>query len=259
MTVEIHQTAVVESEVELGDGVVVGPHSFIQSGAIIGEGTEVGSSVWISGFARIGKANKIFHGASIGAPPQDLKFGGEITSAEIGDNNTIREFVTINRGTSATGRTIVGSNNLIMAYVHVAHDCKVGNNIVMANAVNMAGHVTIEDFVVLGGLLPIHQFCRIGSHSMVGTGARIVQDIPPFALVGADPTRIAGINKIGLHRRKFSEETIRALNACFRLIYYSKLPLSRALDEIKAKFSGVAEVEYLLDFIEKSDRRILLK
>ncbi|MCK5832288.1 acyl-ACP--UDP-N-acetylglucosamine O-acyltransferase [bacterium] len=258
-SLSIHHSAVVEDGAVLADGVRVGPHSFIEAGAVIGENCEIGSSVWISGFTKIGKDNKIFHCASIGAPPQDLKFNGEPTTVEIGDNNVIREFATIHRGTKATCKTIVGSDNLLMAYVHIAHDCRVGSDIVMANCLNLAGHVTIDDHAILGGLLPIHQFCHIGSYVMLGTGAKIVQDILPYSLVGADPTRVSGINRIGLERRGFSEETMRILKNCFRIIYYSKITFSKAVKEIEKRYSTVPEVKYLLDFISKSQRGITLK
>lgn len=259
MAVEIHPTAVVEPGVEIGDGTKIGPHAFLQAGAIIGKANSIGSSVWISGSVRMGDSNKVYHCASIGAPPQDLKFADEPTTVEIGNSNVIREFVTIHRGTTATFKTCVGSNNLLMAYVHIAHDCRVGSNIVIANALNMAGHVTIEDFAVLGGLVPIHQFCRVGSYAMVGTGARIVQDVLPYSLVGADPTRISGINRIGLRRRGFSEESISALKSCFRLIYYSKKPFTKAISEIEEKYSGLPEVAKLLEFVMNSKRGIILK
>ncbi len=259
MAVEIHPTAVVEPGAEIGEGTSIGPHTYIQSGARIGRDNYIGSSVWISESVVLGDSNKIYHGASMGAPPQDLKFGGEPSTVEIGDKNVIREFVTIHRGTTATYKTCVGSNNLLMAYVHIAHDCRVGSNIVIANALNMAGHVTIEDFAVLGGLVPIHQFCRVGSYAMVGTGARIVQDILPYSLVGADPTRVSGINRIGLHRRGFSEESIAALKSCFRLIYYSGKPFTKAIEEIEGRYSGLPEVAKLLEFVKNSKRGILLK
>ena len=259
MSATIHPTAVVEPDVIIGKGAVIGPHCFIQSGAEIGPECRLASSVWISGFVRLGARNEVHHGTALGGEPQDLKFGGEETFLNIGDDNVIREFVTMNRGTSASGKTVVGSGNLIMAYVHVAHDCRLGDNLVLANAVNMAGHVTIENSAILGGLVPIHQFCRIGAHSMVGTGARIVQDVPPYSLVGADPTRIAGINRIGLKRRRFSAESISALKRAFRYIYRSGLNLSVARERIAEEYSGVEEIRELLEFIEKSERGIILK
>ena len=260
MGIEIHPSAVVEKGVNIGDGVVVGPNSYIESGAVIGEGSWIGSSVWITGYARLGKNNKVFHGAAIGGPPQDLKFGGEKTTVEIGDNNVFRECVTVHRGTAASFKTVIGSNNLLMAYVHVAHDCRLGSNIVLANSVNMGGHVEIEDWAILGGLLPIHQFCRIGAHAMVGTASRIVQDILPYALVGGDPTKVAGINRIGLNRRGFfSPETIRMLKDCFRIIYRSKLPFNKALEKIDSEYSHYPEARHLLEFARNSQRGILLK
>lgn len=257
MATQIHPTAVVEPGAELGDGVSVGPHSYIEAGAVIGENTSIASSVWISRFVCIGRDNRIFHGAALGGPPQDLKFGGEITTLEIEDRNTIREFVTLNRGTRASYKTTIGSDNIIMAYVHVAHDCALGDHLVLANSVNMGGHVTIEDWAILGGLLPIHQFCRVGMHSMVGTGTRIVQDVPPFALVGAEPTRVAGINTIGLTRRGFPKDTISALKKAFHLIYKSKISKKEALNRIREELPKLPEIEHLISFIEASERGII--
>ncbi len=257
MATNIHPTAVVESDAELGNGVSVGPHSFIESGAIIGDNTQIASSVWISGYARIGKDNKILHGAAIGGPPQDLKFDGEETTLEVGDRNVIREYVTMNRGTHASGKTVVGSDSLFMAYVHVAHDCRVGDHVVLANSTNMAGHVEIEDWVIIGGIVPIHQFCRIGAHAIVGAGARIVQDVPPYALLGGDPTRVAGINIIGLQRRGFPEKTIATLKEAYKLIYRSKLNNTQAIEAIREKLPISPEIENLIQFIKTSERGIV--
>ncbi len=259
MSIEIHPSAVVEDGTEIADDVVIGPNSYIESGAVIGEGTWIGSCVCISGFVRMGKNNKIYHGAAIGGPPQDLKFGGEVTTVVIGDNNVFRECLTVSRGTSESFKTTIGSNNLLMAYVHVAHDCRVGDNIVIANSVNMGGHVEIEDWAILGGLIPIHQFCSIGAHAIVGTGARIVQDVLPYTLVGSDPTRVAGINTIGLNRRGFEEKLIRVLKNCYKIIYNSKLPFGKALERIENEYSQFYEVQHILEFVKKSRRGILLK
>ena len=259
MGTKIHSTAVVENKAELGENVSVGPHSFIENGAVIGDNTEIGSSVWVTGYARIGRGNKIYHGASIGGPPQDLKFKDEPTTAELGDRNLVREFVTIHRGSQASKRTIIGNENLIMAYVHIAHDCRIGDNIILANSTNFGGHCEVGDFAILGGMVPIHQFCRIGDYAMVGTGARITQDIVPYALVGADPTRIVGINRVGLTRRNFSEETRTALKHAFRMIFYSKMLLSEAVVAVKEIYSNNPEIRNLVEFIASSQRGILLK
>ncbi len=257
MPVKIHPTAVVEPGAELADNIEVGPHCFIESGAVIGEGTEIGSSVWISGFVRMGKGNCIFHGAAIGGPPQDLKFGGEESILEIGDRNTIREYVTMNRGTIASGKTVVGSDNLFMAYTHVAHDCLVGSHITMANCAGLGGHVTVEDRVIIGGNVPIHQFCKIGENVMIGLVARISRDIPPYLLVGSQPTKVAGINVIGLRRRGFDDGAISALKSAFKLVYRSDLNLTQALEAIREEVEITPEVRHFIEFIEGSERGIL--
>ncbi len=257
MANKIHPTAVVDSKAEIGDGVIVGPHSYIEAGAVIGDNNEIGSSVWIGSYSRIGNENRIFHGAAIGGPPQDLKFTGENTTLEIGDRNTIREFVTMNRGTSASGKTVVGSDNLIMSYCHIAHDCRVGSHIVLANSTNMGGHVEIHDWAILGGMVPIHQFCRIGAHAMVGTASRIVKDVPPYLLIGADPTRPVGINVIGLERRGFSGETVRNLKELYKIVYRSRLGLAAALEKVRQVLPPIAEIAAFVEFVESTSRGII--
>lgn len=257
MAKEIDSTAIIEKNVELGEDVKIGPFAFIESGAVIGDRTVIGSSVWISGYARIGKENRIYHGSAIGGPPQDLKFDNEETIIEIGDRNSIREFACFHRGTKASGKTLIGNDNLLMAYVHVAHDCILGNHIILANSTNMGGHVEIQDYAIVGGLVPIHQFSRIGAYAMVGTGARIVQDVLPYALVGADPTRVVGINTVGLRRKGFSEKTIRAIKNAYKIIYHSGLNLTQAIERIKAELGDIPEVKRILDFIASSKRSIV--
>jgi len=256
MAIEIHPTSIIGKNAELGDNVKIGPFSVVESGAKIGDGTTIGSSVWIAGYARIGKGNKIFHGAAVGGPPQDLKFSGEDTIIEIGDGNIIREFACFHRGTKASGKTIIGSDNLFMAYVHVAHDCVLGDHIILANSTNMGGHVEIQDYAIVGGLVPIHQFTRIGAHAMVGTGARIVQDVLPFALIGADPTRVVGVNSIGLRRRGFQESTVRVIKNTFKIIYRSELNLTQAVERIEREFPSIHEVKMILEFIARSKRGV---
>jgi UDP-N-acetylglucosamine acyltransferase len=193
----------------------------------------------------------------IATEPQDLKFGGEKTLVKIGDRTVIREYATINRGTVAHGETSIGEECLLMAYSHVAHDCIIGRNVIMANSVNLAGHIEIGDFAILGGILPVHQFVKIGAHAMIGGGFRVQQDICPYALVGGYPLRVVGINAIGLKRRGFKTEVIRAIEKAFKILFFSKLNTSQALERIKQEIEIVPEVQEILDFIDHSDRGIV--
>jgi UDP-N-acetylglucosamine acyltransferase len=253
----IHSSAVVSPKAQIGNDVFIGPNTIIEDDVIIGDGCRVASSVLLASGAQLGRNVKISHGAVIGTQPQDLKFGGETTQAKIGDNTVIREYVTINRGTKAHGETSVGSDCFIMAYAHVAHDCIVGNNVILANSVNMAGHVEIQDWVTIGGIVPIHQFVKIGAHCMIGGGFRVPQDICPFSLVGGYPIKVVGINSIGLRRRGFSVERIRILEQMFKLLFFSSLNTSQALERIDAEIEKNADVRQVLDFIAKSDRGII--
>lgn len=255
--INIHPSAVVSAKAQIGDGVVVGPHTIIEDDVTVGEGSVIASSVLLASGVHLGKNVNISHGAVIGTKPQDLKFGGEITKAVIGDNTVIREFVTINRGTKAHGETSVGRDCFIMAYAHVAHDCIVGSNVILANSVNMAGHVEIHDWVTIGGVVPIHQFVKIGAHCMVGGGFRVPQDICPFALVGGYPLKVVGINSIGLRRRGFSMERIRTLEHLFKLLFFSGLNTSQALERIESEIEKNADVTLALEFIARSDRGIV--
>ena len=213
--------AYVHPDAKIAQNVVIEPFVTIDKNVVIGEGTIIGSNVTILEGARIGKNCRIFPGAVIGAIPQDLKFRGEETTAEIGDNTTIRECVTINRGTAAKGKTVVGNNCLIMAYCHVAHDTVVGNNVIMSNSVQLAGEVVIDDFAIIGGGALVHQFCHIGSHVMIQGGALINKDIPPYVKAARNPISYAGINSIGLRRRNFSNEAIRDIQEIYRYLYLS--------------------------------------
>jgi UDP-N-acetylglucosamine acyltransferase len=253
----IHPSALVSSKAEIADGVTIGPNSIVEDNVTVGEGSVVASSVLLASGAQLGKNVRISHGAVIGTNPQDLKFGGEITRAIIGDNTVVREYVTINRGTKAHGETSIGRDCFVMAYAHVAHDCIVGNNVILANAVNMAGHVEIHDWATIGGVVPIHQFVKIGAHCMVGGGFRVPQDICPFALVGGYPLKVVGINSIGLRRRGFSLERIRTLEQMFKILFFSGLNTSQALERINSEIEKTADVTLVLDFIAKSDRGII--
>ena len=253
----IHATAVVDPKAELAGDVVIGPYAIVEENVVIGEGTEVGPHALVAYGSRIGKRCKIHKGAVVGTIPQDLKFAGEETTLEVGDGTVIREFCTLNRGTSDRWKTEVGSNCLLMAYVHVAHDCVIGNNVILANAVNMAGHVVIGDYVGIGGMVPIHQFVRIGRHAFVGGGYRVPKDVPPFILVAGEPLKFAGINRVGLRRRGFSSETIDLLRRVYKLIYRSDLNVSQAITRIKEEFPLEGVVKEVVDFIESSERGIV--
>ena len=231
----IHPNAIVD------DSVVIDPFVTIDKDVIIGAGTRIYSNVTILPGTRIGKNCQIFPGAVIGAIPQDLKFKGEYTTVEIGDNNVIRECVTIHRGTASKGRTVVGNNNLIMAYCHVAHDCVLGNNIIMSNATQLAGEVHIEDYAVIGGGSLVHQFVHLGKHIMIQGGTRLGKDIPPFITVGREPAVFAGINSIGMRRRGYTNEQIANVQDIYRLVYNSGLNTSDAIAKIEEEFPATVE------------------
>ncbi len=257
MSVKVHPTAIVEKGAELGDGVVVGSHAYIESGAVIGEGCEIGPGAYITSFVRMGRENVVHHGASIGGPPQDLKFGGEYSELIIGDRNTFRESTTMNRGTHASGKTAIGSVCLFMAYTHVGHDCRVGNHVILANCSGLGGHVTIGDWTILGGSNPIHQFVTIGEHVMVGMCSRITRDVPHYILVAGNPTKPGGINSIGLRRRGFSDDEIGALKKCYRIVYRSDLGKSDAIRKIEAEIELIPPVLKFIDFLKNSERGIV--
>jgi UDP-N-acetylglucosamine acyltransferase len=253
----IHPTAIVSSQAELADDVVVEPYSVIDAGAVIGEGCTISSCVRIHSGVHLGKGVRIFHGAALGGEPQDLKFGGEVTEVFIGDKTVIREFVTVSRGTAATKKTVIGQNCLLMAYAHVAHDCVVGDNVILANSVHLAGHVEIEDFVTIGGVVPIHQFVRIGRHCMVAGGLRIPKDVPPYILAGGSPARYFGLNAVGLRRRGFATETRSVLKKAYQILFQSELNMKQAVERIEREYGSVEEVKVVLEFIKKSKRGLL--
>ena len=254
---DIHSSAVVSSKAELGSDVTVGPYSIIEADVQIGDGCKLESSVVIASGARLGKNVKVSHGAVISTEPQDLKFGGEKSWVKIGDNSTIREFVTINRGTSAHGTTTLGKHCLVMSYAHVAHDCIIGDDVILANSVNLAGHVEIGESAILGGVLPVHQFVKIGAHSMIGGGYRVQQDICPFSLVGGYPLKVVGINSIGLKRRGFEREVVKNIERTFKILFFSKLNTTQAAEKIKSELNSTPEIEEILGFINLSNRGIV--
>jgi UDP-N-acetylglucosamine acyltransferase len=249
--------AYVHPEAKIADNVIIEPFVTINQDVVIGEGTRIGSSVTIMPGVRIGKNCRIFPGAVIGAEPQDLKFRGEYSTVEIGDNTTIREFVTVNRGTSAKGKTVVGNNCLLMAYVHVAHDCIVGNNVILVNSTQLAGEVIIDDFVILGGMSAVHQFVHVGSHVMISGGSLVRKDVPPFIKAGREPLSYVGINSIGLRRRNFSNEKIREVQEIYRYIYQKGLNISQAAEVIEAEMPASTERDEILLFIKDSKRGII--
>lgn len=257
MTLNIDKNASVHPDAQIGDNVIIGPFTVIEKDVIVGEGTQIGSHALLANGTRVGKECKIHHGAVLGTLPQDLKFGGEATTLEVGGNTTIREYATLNRGTKAHMRTVVGSNCFLMAYVHVAHDCVLGNNVILANSVNMAGHVEIEDYAIIGGMTPIHQFVRIGKHAMVGGGLRASKDIPPYILAANEPMSFEGTNIIGLRRRNFSAECIANIKKTYRLLYESGYNVTQAVEKIKAELPNTVEVSSILEFIAKSKRGII--
>ncbi len=255
--IHIHRTALVDKKARLAEQVTVGPYSIIEEDVEIGNSTQIHSHTLIAKGARIGKSCQIHHGAVISTIPQDLKFAGEETVLEIGDHTVIREYCDLNRGTKDRGKTKVGSHCLLMAYTHVAHDCFVGDHVILANGVQLAGHVTIEDWAIIGGLVPIHQFCTIGQHVFIGGGFRAVQDVPPFILAASEPLQYKGLNAVGLRRRGYSNHAIELLRKCYRFIYRSNLNRSHALEKIKSEIEMTPEVQLVCEFIEKSQRGII--
>ena len=249
--------AYVHPDAKIANNVVIEPFVTIDKNVVIGEGTTIGSNVTILEGTRIGKNCRIFPGAVIGAIPQDLKFRGEDTLAIIGDNTTIRECVTINRGTAAKGKTVVGNNCLIMAYCHVAHDTIVGNNVIMSNCVQLAGEVIIDDFAIIGGGALVHQFCHIGSHVMIQGGALINKDIPPYVKAARNPISYSGINSIGLRRRNFDSETIGQIQEIYRYLYLSGMNNTDAVERIEAELPATKERDEIIQFVRNSQKGII--
>ncbi|MDI6758332.1 MAG: acyl-ACP--UDP-N-acetylglucosamine O-acyltransferase [Candidatus Omnitrophota bacterium] len=253
---EIHKTAIVSKKAKLADDVLVGPYTLIGDDVIINSSVKIGSHCVFEGFTSIGKGCEIFTGSVLGSRPQDLKYKGEKSYLEIGDNNIIREYCTFNPGTGEGNKTIIGSNNLFMAYSHIAHDCVVGNNCVIANNGTLAGHVTIEDGVVVGGLAAIHQFVRIGLLAIIGGCSKVVQDIPPYSTCDGHPAVLYGLNLIGLRRSNIPGDSIKQLNYAFKALFNSGVTLKHGLEKIEKEITLTPEVSYLLDFVKKSQRGI---
>ncbi len=252
---KIHPTVIISPDAKLETNVEIGPYSVIGDDVQIGKNTIIGPHVVIDNYTHIGEGCHIYQFCSIGAPPQDLKFGGEKTRVVIGNFNTIREFVTINRSTTADiGVTIMGDNNLIMAYCHVAHNCQLGDRIVMANGATLAGHVHVEDNAIIGGLTGIHQFSSIGAHCIIGGASAVVKDVPPYTMASGNHAKLFGLNLVGLKRRNFSEKTIKALKDAYRIIFRSNLLLEAALKKAQNEVEDVPEVRHFIKFIQESKR-----
>ena len=259
MSTTIDSRAHVSPKAQLGINVSIGPFTVVEDHAVIDDGSMVAANALIASGARIGKDCRIHHGAVVGHEPQDLKYAGEATTCEVGDRTVVREYATLHRGTAEGGRTVIGSDNLLMGYVHIAHDCIIGNHVILANAVMIAGHCVVEDYVIIGGIVPVHQFVRVGMHAMIGGGLRVPKDVPPYILAGQEPLIFQGLNSIGLRRRGFSAEAIAALEKSYALIYNSRLNVSQALVKIKEDSSlmKVDQVQTVIAFVEASKRGIL--
>lgn len=254
----IHPSAVIDPAARLGNNVSVGAYSVIGADVEIGDDTWIGPHVVIEGPTRIGRDNKIWQFASIGAAPQDKKFHGERSRLEIGDRNVIREFVTFNRGTEdGGGVTRIGNDNWLMAYVHLAHDCIVGNNVIFANAASLAGHVTVDDWVILGGFTLVHQFCQVGAHAFTSMGSIINRDVPPYVTVAGSFAEPKGINSEGLKRRGFDSDRILSIRRAYKTLYKSGLPLAEAREELARASSEAPDVKLMLDFIDRSQRSLV--
>jgi UDP-N-acetylglucosamine acyltransferase len=247
----------IHPDAKIAEGVIIEPFATISSDVVISEGSYIGPNVTILPGTRIGKNCKIFPCAVIGGEPQDLKFKGEYTTVEIGDNTTIREYVTVNKGTAAKGKTVIGSNCLIMAYVHVAHDCFVGNNVILVSYTALAGEVVIDDYAILGGHSGVHQFCHIGKHVMLSGGSLVRKDVPPYIKAGREPLSYAGVNSIGLRRRDFSNEVICQIQDIYRIIYQKGYNNSQALEVIEAEMPASRERDEILLFLKDSKRGII--
>lgn len=254
----IHRTALVDPTAQLGTDVSVGPYSLIGPHVTVGDRCTIAGHAVIDRNARVGTGVKIGHGTVIGSDPQDLKYKGEETWVEIGDGTIIREYCTINRGSTATGKTTVGARCFLMTYVHVAHDCVIGNDVIIANGVQMAGHVTVDDRAIISGVVPIHQFVRIGTYAFVGGASRVNQDVPPYTKAAGNPVHLYGLNSVGLQRAGFSPEVKLALKRAYRLVFNSDLTVSQGIARARIELPQVPEVETFLRFIEASQRGVMV-
>jgi len=252
-----HPLANVHPEAKIGNNVIIEPFATVHKDVIIDDGCWIGPNAIIWDGARLGKNVKIYPGASVSSVPQDLKFAGEKTETFIGDNTVIREYVTISRGTNDKFKTVIGKNCLLMAYVHVAHDCEIGNNCILVNTVQVAGHVTIEDWAIIGGASALHQFVKVGAHVMLSGGSLVRKDVPPFTKAAREPLAYAGINTVGLRRRGFTSEKITEIQEIYRYIFLKGLNNSKALEQIENEIKPSEERDYILNFIKTSERGIM--
>jgi UDP-N-acetylglucosamine acyltransferase len=255
--VKIDTAAIVHPTAELDEGVLVGPYTVVGEGVRIGKGTKIGPHVVIDDRTTIGENCHVFQFVSIGAPPQETSYKGEKTETIIGDNNTIREFVTIHRGTvKGKGKTVCGNNNLFMNYVHIAHDCIVGHNVVMANNATLGGHVTIEDHAIVGGLVPVHQYVRIGAYCIIGGASAVSKDVPPYVMAVGNRVHLFGLNMVGLRRKGFSREELEEIKTSYNMLFKSHLPLSEAVKMLKRELPGSVHAVRFIEFIENSKRGV---
>jgi len=257
MTTEIHKTAIVDQKASIDEGVYIGPFCIVGEGVKLNKGTRLISNVVIESNTEIGEDCQIYPFASIGLPPQDVKYKGEKTGVKIGNNNIIREYASVHRGSvGGDGMTEIGNNCFLMAYVHIAHDCKIGNNVIITNLAALAGHVVVEDYAYIGGIVAVHQFTRIGSYAMVGGFSGIGQDIPPYTMASGPRAKLFGLNSVGLKRHGFSDSTINELKKAYKILFREKHTLKEALKKVQKDFPHSKEIKHLIEFIEKNTRGI---
>jgi UDP-N-acetylglucosamine acyltransferase len=254
----IHPTAIISQDAEIGSNVEIGPFAIVGDGCTIGDGSIISPRATLERNVTLGPLVKVGVGTIIGGPPQDLKFAGEETTVEIGEGTVIREYATINRGTAHSFKTTVGRHCLLMSYVHIAHDCQIGNNVILSNVVQLAGHVTIEDKAIISGLCAVHQFARIGRHSFIGGCSRVSKDIPPFLKAVGNPVKLYGLNTIGLQRNGMDESTIRELKRAYRLFFRSDLNVTQAIERAHTELEPLPEVQELIRFVEASERGVVI-
>jgi UDP-N-acetylglucosamine acyltransferase len=257
-TTRIHPTAIVSPDAEIGSNVEIGPFAIVGEGCSIGDGSVISPRATLERNVTLGPHVKVGVGTILGGPPQDLKFAGEETTVVIGEGTVIREYATVNRGTAHSFKTTVGRHCLLMSYVHIAHDCQIGNNVILSNVVQLAGHVTIEDKAIISGLCAVHQFARIGRHSFIGGCSRVSKDIPPFLKAVGNPVKLYGLNTIGLQRSGMDEATIRELKRAYRLFFRSDLNVTQALERAQTELEPLPEVKELIRFVEASERGVVI-
>lgn len=254
---QIHPTAIVDPKAEIGPGTIVGPYCIVQAGVVLGANCWLQHHVTVAGPTTAGARNKFYACCSIGQQTQDLKYDGEPTYLEIGDENTFREFVTVNRSTTGEGKTRIGHRGNFLAYSHIGHDCDVGDAVIFSNNGTLAGHVQVGDHAIMGGLTAVHQFCRLGRYAITGGCSKIVQDVPPFMIADGNPAKVRGINVVGLERNGFAPETIKTIKEAFRLIYRSKYNTRQAIEAIEQELSPSAEITQIVEFVKTTERGII--